>query len=60
MKEVNAFQLNFNEFSNKLVAAFTTNGVENLLSLPHILLFALDAKKILLLHFQCPLRCSDV
>ena len=28
MKEVNAFQLNFNEFSNKLVAAFTTNDVE--------------------------------
>ena len=45
-KKINAFQVNFSEFNNKLVTAFTTNGVENsVFSLPHILLFALDAKK---------------
>ena len=43
-KKVNAFQVNFSEFNNKLVAAFTTNGVENSVSF-HVLLFALDAKK---------------
>ena len=31
-KKVNAFQVNFSEFNNKLVAAFTTNGVENSVS----------------------------
>ena len=41
---------------------FTTNGVENSVFF-HCLtffFFALDAKKILLLHFRCPLKCSDV
>ena len=43
-KPVNAIRVNFSEFNNKLVAAFTTNGVENSVSF-HVLLFALDAKK---------------
>ena len=34
----NAFQVNFSEFNNKLVAAFTTNGVENSVS-SHCLTF---------------------
>ena len=37
-KKVNAFQVNFSEFNNKLVAAFTTNGVENSVSF-HCLTF---------------------
>ena len=37
-KKVNAFQVNFSELNNKLVAAFTTNGVENLVSF-HCLTF---------------------
>ena len=31
-EKFNAFQVNFSEFNNKLVAAFTTNGVENSVS----------------------------
>ena len=52
----------FSEFNNKLVVAFYDKWrwKLSLLSLSHILLFALDAKKILLLHFRCPLKCSDV
>ena len=37
-KKVNAFQVNFSEFNNKLVAAFTKNGVENSVSF-HCLTF---------------------
>ena len=37
-KKVNAFQVNFSEFNNKLVAAFTTNGVESSVSF-HCLTF---------------------
>ena len=52
----------FSEFNNKLVVAFYDKWrwKLSLFSLSHILLFALDAKKILLLHFRCPLECSDV
>ena len=60
-KKVNAFQVNFSEFNNKLVAAFTTNGVENSVSF-HCLtfFFLLWMLKKLLLRFQCPFRCSGV
>ena len=37
-KPVNAIRVNFSEFNNKLVAAFTTNGVENSVSF-HCLTF---------------------
>ena len=37
-EKFNAFQVNFSEFNNKLVAAFTTNGVENSVSF-HCLTF---------------------
>ena len=37
-KKVNAFQVNFSEFNNKLVAPFTTNGDENSVSF-HCLTF---------------------
>ena len=40
-KKVNAFQVNFSEFNNKLVAAFTTNGVENSVSFQCLTFFFL-------------------
>ena len=60
-KKVNAFKVNFSELRNKLVEAFTTNGVEDSVSF-HCLksFFLFWMLRNTLLHFQCPRRCSDV
>ena len=60
-KKVNPFKVNFSELRNKLVEAFTTNGVEDSVSF-HCLksFFLFWMLRNTLLHFQCPRRCSDV
>ena len=60
-KESNTFQVNFSEFNNRRVAAFTTNGVGNSVSF-HCLtfFFLLWMLKNTFTTFQCPLRCSAV